>query len=259
MFFKTLMDFISRILNSIFQMFQHTKTKKQEEEQMEMPKQGPIPEIPEIEPIPEITPIKKIPKFAVNLPDNYFRYILNSEGGYVNHPNDIGGETNRGITTGTLVRAKSRGIAPPDVSIRDLTDRTDVVYAIYNEMYYKESFANKMPHPLSFAYLDACVNHGIGGRTAKGTAVGAGMIFQSVLVEQFGSKIDIDGRVGVQTLNAMLDVLKKVSAEELAERYNDRRELYYKRIVENNPSQKVFFKGWMNRLNKVRSICRGGF
>lgn len=212
----------------------------------------PVVEIPK----KTIYPEEPLYKVSTELPDKYFKHILNSEGGYSNHPADTGGETNRGITSGTLIKAKARGIAPVTVTIRDLTDRLDVVYDIYNRMYYRDSYANKMQHPLSFAYFDACVNHGLGGRTTKGTAVGAGMLLQSMLRESYGANITLDGRVGMDTLNAIITIRKDVSPYILAEKFNDRREVYYRRIVSNNPSKHVFLKGWMNRLDKVRKFCQ---
>lgn len=190
-----------------------------------------------------------------DLPQSYFKLILNYEGLYVNHPNDKGGETNRGITIGTLNKAKALGIVASNVSIKSLTEDLDSVYKIYNIMFYKKSYSNKLPHPLAFAYFDACINHGIGGRTKSGSAVGAGMLMQSILIEQFGKNISLDGIVGPNTLKAINEVLKLHNPHQIATLYNNRRELYFRRIVENNPAQKVFLNGWLRRVNRVREFC----
>lgn len=259
-----MMKFLTELMAAIASFFMKLFAKKPPVEYTPEPeiKPKPLPKpepAPGVEPEPEPVPIKELPKYAANLPQTYFRHILNFEGGYVNHPSDIGGETNLGITTGTLVRAKAANLAPSDLSVKDLNKHMDIVYSIYNKFYYKDGLCNKLQHPLAFAYFDACVNHGIGGRNSKGVAVGAGMLLQSVLVEKFGCKIDIDGRVGVMTLNAILSISDKTTPFDLAAMYNDRRELYYNRIIANNPSQKVFYKGWMNRLNSVRKLCLEGF
>ena len=214
-----------------------------------------------IDNFPEDQPSSDIPDsdliYYSDVPASWHRHILNYEGGYVNHPNDKGGETNMGITIGTLNKAKKRGLIPQDIKIKDLSKHPEYVYAIYNVMYYKDCLCDKIPAMLSFAFHDACVNHGRGGRTKKGTPIGAGMMLQDILVNKYKKNIVFDGVVGKQSIAALNDVLSTVSVDTITKNFNDRRELYFKRIVENNPSQEVFIKGWLSRLSKVRKMCEG--
>lgn len=78
---------------------------------------------------------------------NAVEFILEFEGGYVNHPNDPGGETNFGISKR----------AHPDVDIKNLT-RDDAI-AIYKREYWKP-VAAKLWYPLSLVYFDTAVLHG---------------------------------------------------------------------------------------------------
>ena len=60
--------------------------------------------------------------------------------------------------------------------------------------------------------------------------------------------VTADGIVGPKTiakLNATPDIVDKV--------YKARKD-YFEAIVKNNPSQKKWLKGWMNRLNYVYSL-----
>ena len=203
--------------------------------------------------VPEYTPTLK---YFNDVPYSWHHHILNYEGGYANHPNDKGGETNLGITIGTLSRAKQRGIVPASITIMELSKHPKIVYDIYNIMYYKDPLCDKIPAMLSFAFHDACVNHGRGGRNSRGNPIGAGMLMQSVLIETFNKDIAFDGIVGKNSLHALDEVLAVTDVDKVTELFNDRREKYFKGIVASNPSQRVFLNGWLNRLNKVRDMCR---
>ena len=206
---------------------------------------------------PSTTPSNEMRLYYTDVPATWHRHILNYEGGYVNHPADKGGETNLGITIGTLNKAKARGLVPSHISIKDLSKHPEYVYTIYNVMYYKDCLCDKIPAMLSFAFHDSCVNHGRGGKTAKGTPIGAGMLLQDLLINKYKKNITFDGVVGAKSIEALNEVLQTNSSEKLTKEFNDRRELYFKRIVENNPSQQVFINGWLNRLKKVRTMCEG--
>jgi len=53
--------------------------------------------------------------------DIALQFVLKAEGGYSNHPNDRGGQTNYGITKGTLNDAKRLGIIDNTInSVKDL-------------------------------------------------------------------------------------------------------------------------------------------
>lgn len=194
--------------------------------------------------------------FFENVPNVWHRRILNYEGGYVNHPADRGGETNLGITLSTLNRAKKAGLCPAGVRIRDLNKHPKVVYDIYNEFYYRECLCHKVPAMLSFAFHDACVNHGRGGRNSGGAPIGAGMLMQDVMIKEYAASISFDGVVGPASVKALMDILQWNDVDWFTEQFNDRRELYFRRIAANNPSQRVFLNGWLNRLEKVRDFCR---
>lgn len=81
--------------------------------------------------------------------DVYINRILSHEGGYVNHPNDPGGETKWGI-------AKR---SHPNVDIRNLT--RDGAIEIYRKEYWQPVEALNLPVALQFQVLDASINHGL--------------------------------------------------------------------------------------------------
>ena len=82
------------------------------------------------------------------------------------------------------------------------------------------------------------------------------MLLQNILINRYNKDIQYDGVVGPASLRALDEALEFDSAFNVTEYYNNRRELYFRRIVQSNPSQQVFLRGWLNRLEKVREMCR---
>ena len=189
-----------------------------------------------------------------DLTEAYLKETLNYEGGYSNDPDDLGKETCRGITIGALNRAKSQGLVPKTLVVKDLMTDLVSVRKIYDINYYKAGKCNELPHPLAFAHFDACVNHGLGGRNKAGHAVGAGAFLQKTLIYS-GYNVKLDGSVGPITLGVLKECLKTANVEDMVTQYNNFREEYFNNIVKNNPVQKKFLKGWLKRLNNVRLFC----
>ena len=175
-------------------------------------------------------------------------FILGNEGGYNNNPNDRGGETNLGITQSTLDRAQLEFTGLPS-SVKDLT-RTQAE-EIYRVFYWEESKADMMPYPLCTLHFDAAINHGVGGaakllqRAINNYAAKAGL----------DVRVEVDGAVGPKTLSALCQCLDfKGNVPLICEIYCNQREKYYRSIVESNPSQAVFLRGWLNRLERNRAL-----
>ena len=79
-------------------------------------------------------------------------HLLESEGGYVNHPRDPGGATNMGITQRTARAHGYRG------SMRHLP--RDVAARIYRESYWDQCRCDELPPELRLPVFDAAVNSG---------------------------------------------------------------------------------------------------
>ncbi len=140
-------------------------------------------------------------------------FVLQREGGYENDPNDPGGETNFGIDK------KSH----PDVDIRNLT--REAAIAIYREVYWLGSNADKLPPALAIVYFDAAVNQGCGY---------AARSLQAVL------GVTADGAIGPATLSA----LTKVPLVDVIVEFAARRALRYGSL----PGFTRYGLGWSRRL-----------
>lgn len=157
-------------------------------------------------------------------------FILRWEGGYVNHPADHGGATNKGVTQRVYDDWRTRrSQAPRDVRLIE----DDEVGAIYEARYWLTAKCDRLPTPLAQVQFDTAVNMGP-GRAIRflQTAVGA----------------TPDGAFGSGTQQCVdgCDVGAALVA------YCNLRQAFYKELVANDASQAVFLKGWMNRLDALR-------
>ncbi len=82
--------------------------------------------------------------------DHFIERVLSHEGGYVNHPNDPGGETKWGISKRSY----------PKVNIKDLT-REEAI-EIYRRDFWDDIDGGKLADEVAFQVLDAAINHGAG-------------------------------------------------------------------------------------------------
>jgi lysozyme family protein len=143
--------------------------------------------------------------------------------GYVNDPDDRGGETKYGV-------AKN---ANQDLDIKNLDWAG--AKSVYFKRYWLAGQCEKMSARLAVLHFDGCVNHGIkrAGIFLQ-RAVGAGE----------------DGIVGPATLAKVaahreMDVLNSVC---------DQREKFYRGIVANNSSQGKYLNGWLRRISEMRTF-----
>lgn len=92
--------------------------------------------------------------------NKFMERIYQSEGGFSDKKNDLGGRTNKGITQKTF-DAYNKKMNRPLKDVKDITlDESDEIY--YNE-YYKASGADKIKDKnLAYMHYDATINHGTG-------------------------------------------------------------------------------------------------
>lgn len=96
----------------------------------------------------------------MNSYDTSFDRLIGNEGGYVNNPNDPGGETNWGITWPVLHRAIGAQIVSPDTTIKNLTRAQAKL--IYKAFFWDVAHADELPPGVGFQLFDWEVNSGIG-------------------------------------------------------------------------------------------------
>lgn len=84
------------------------------------------------------------------------RLIFRHEGGYVDHPLDPAGATNRGITRATLAAWRGRPVSKAEVMALSEREAAD----IYRERYWNAVRADDLPAGVELVVFDAAVNSG---------------------------------------------------------------------------------------------------
>ncbi len=153
--------------------------------------------------------------------DEIIEIVLEHEGGYVNDPDDPGGETNFGI-------AKR---SHPDVDIANLTK--EGAKEIYKSEYWDKNKVESLPEYLRHIYFDMCVNQG------RGRAV---RIMQRAANAK-GAGLKVDGGMGPVTIEAMKGLeIDRVRAYRVK---------YYADLVTRKPDLEKFYFGWFRRSLEV--------
>lgn len=119
--------------------------------------------------------------------DAAMRWIGLSEGGYVNHPDDPGGATDRGITQRTF-DAWNHAKGLPQKPVKGISKAT--AEQILAEQYFAPVWFDKLPDGLDYAMADYSVNSGP-ARAVKE--------LQRIL------GVSVDGVMGNETFGAVMD------------------------------------------------------
>lgn len=153
--------------------------------------------------------------------DQAVKVVMKIEGGYVNDPQDPGGETKWGISKKSF----------PNESIPSLTRKR--ARELYHEHYWVPGKCALLPERLRLVYFDMCVLHG------KYAAV---KTLQEAL-NGAGYEVDIDGVIGDQTL--------QYSTYLEPDRLRSYRVLRIARIVMKRPTMEKYWFGWYKRAIRV--------
>lgn len=151
-------------------------------------------------------------------------------GGYVDHPDDPGGETRWGISARAF----------PGVDIQHLT-RADAL-ELYRANYWDAVKGDQLPgFPVQLAVLDYAVNSGV---------VAASKALQRVIVST------PDGVVGPRTVQAVQTAVARRGSEAVALEVNLRRARHLVRLVRRRPESLAFLGGWWARTLRITAACK---
>jgi lysozyme family protein len=145
--------------------------------------------------------------------------VLKSEGGWVNHKDDPGGETNLGVTK----RVWEEYVGHPVESLKNLT-KEDVA-PLYEQKYWRPCYGEVLPWGINYLVFSMGINAGP-GRSIK--------LFQSSL------GCVPDGVIGPKTR----ELISASNSSTLIAKFSEVRRDYYRSL--NKP---MFIKGWLNRVD----------
>ena len=147
--------------------------------------------------------------------------VLKSEGGWVNHKDDPGGETNLGVTK----RVWEEYVGHPVESLKKLTK--DDVAPLYELKYWRPCYCEVLPRGLDFVVFSMGVNAGP-GRSVK------------LLQQSIGCVPD--GVIGPRTR----ELISASNSANLIAKFSETRREYY-RSLKTFP---IFGKGWLARVDR---------
>ncbi|NCB00849.1 MAG: hypothetical protein EOM67_01610 [Spirochaetia bacterium] len=168
----------------------------------------------------------KNPKISVDDPVfcKAFDELILKEGGYVNNKYDTGGETKYGISKKSY----------PDKNIKSLTK--DDAKLIYYFDYWLPNKCHLLPPLVGSKYFDMCVNMGKKQAT---------ILLQRAIMA-VGNQIDVDGRLGPQTLG-FLENSKGIGEIPTLAALRSEMAGFYRLLACRDPKKGIFLNGWLTR------------
>jgi lysozyme family protein len=162
-----------------------------------------------------------------------FDRVIDSEGGYrlTNIPGDMGGQTYAGIAR--VPNPDWEGWALID---KGQTPPKEIVMRFYKTRIWDRVKGDELPTGLDYLVYDFGVNAGP-GQSAK-------------LLQRIVGAVD-DGVIGPKTLA----LVKAKDPTEVIEAFSDQKEAFYEAIVQRNPTQAKFLKGWKNRIAHAQDFA----
>ncbi len=193
-----------------------------------------------------------------------FLFTVGNEGDYVNNPDDRGGETYMGIArnfhpswpgwkiiddakehAGHLLSKPPQ--KPPASTIENLLKHTTIKDSV--SFFYKKNFWEPLQlsklysRAIAIKIFDMAVNLG---------APRASSIVQNCLnIMNFadGYELKVDNVIGALTIKLINEKTKKGDENYLLNLLTIQQGYIYMKLSQNNPAQKEFIHGWINRLH----------
>jgi lysozyme family protein len=167
--------------------------------------------------------------------DNFMKsvkYVLQSEGGYVNNPKDPGGPTNLGVTKASWTSFLKKPVNDND--IKKLT--VDDVIPFYKKRYWDICLCDNLPLGIDYCVFDYAIN--------SGPIRAVETLRRLIGLEHVGAfeKKNIESYFKENKDNIIL--IKKICSQRLL-------------FLQSLKNYEVFGKGWLNRVLMVQEKSLG--
>lgn len=177
---------------------------------------------------------------------------MGHEGGYVNDPDDFGGETYKGISRKYNPSWDGWFIVDAHKGHDDFHDNLakDVLLAqsvrnFYKERYFDPYVGDDMPDALAQEMFDTSVNMGV-GRAVKFLQIALNMLNRN---EKLYPDMVEDGDYGNTTHKALYTYLGVDSQENLLKIINILQGMHYINFMKKSPTQEKYARGWLKRVD----------
>lgn len=184
------------------------------------------------------------------------KFTARAEGGESDHPADGGGLTKYGVSLkflGGLSGTQSNRDVLERMGIRLPITRNVIINltetqaaSLFRWQFWDKLKLDLIPLRPAVVLYDAAVNSGP-SQSVKLAQRGYN------LCVTYGQPLVVDGIMGPATRTAM----KIADTDKCLTAMLDEREKFFQTIVDNKPSQQVFLKGWINRVDDLRRYVRG--
>lgn len=176
------------------------------------------------------------------------------EGGLSDHPADAGGLTIYGASTvfvGDVASTASGrdfleaiGVHPLPICRATMLNLTrEQVKAMFAREFWQKPGLDVLPLAAATLIYDAGVNCGT-RRAVKFAQEGANLALSSSLA--------VDGILGPCSKKAL-----SITSPDLIRAIAGRRRDFYQALAAKKPSQKIFLRGWLNRVNELEALLLG--
>ncbi len=164
-------------------------------------------------------------------------YTFKNEGGFSNVKEDKGGPTKYGITISTLTRWRKKTVTADDVRNMQQSEAE----AIYKAWYWNPISLDKIENDhVQMALFDRAVLNGLEGVSTH---------VENVLGEPHDAS---------HNFNKCIDKVNQTNPVAFVMRLADQCEAAHRRRVVQDPTQKRFLVGWLNRVNRMRKELGDG-
>lgn len=159
--------------------------------------------------------------------------VLESEGEFVNHPQDRGGVTKYGVTESTLSIYRGKQITIQDMKALTIEEARLIYKKNYWDCLKLDFVKDKI---VAYLIFDQAINRGVQSACKQ---------IQDVV------NVTTDGVIGPDTIGAINSFS---DPRVLCVNFIKKSQVFYAKIVKNDPSQSVFILGWINRTHKLLDI-----
>lgn len=182
-----------------------------------------------------------------------YAIVRRNEGGYVNDPEDVGGETYKGIARkyhpywpGWVSIDNLRSDSNFPKCLENLPNLQSRVHEFFSVLYWDPILGSDIPNQqIANEMFDTAVNMGI-TRAVKFLQAGLNLLNRN---ERVYFDIVEDGQIGPATLKALQKYLKPDQPHFLLKIMVILRGMHYINYMRKSPTQERFARGWLNRLH----------